>query len=89
MKLYWDDEARDWLPQPPKKYRNLHIIGDECELKSHADGKVYTSKARYREALRARGMIEIGNERLPPPKFKPTSVEDTFRRVAWEKGAVL
>lgn len=45
---------------------------DDAEIKSQFDGKVYTSKAKYRAELKARGLIEVGNERRefeprPPP----------------------
>lgn len=39
-----------------------HVVSDGCELRSMADGAVYTSKAAYRADLRARGLIEVGND---------------------------
>jgi hypothetical protein len=39
------------------------VIRDEIEpLINHADGKRYTSKARFRQATRDAGCVEIGNE---------------------------
>lgn len=52
------------------------IIGDSdiCDpFYSYADGKYYSSKKKYRAALKAHDMIELGNERPKKPKFKPTS----------------
>src|ERR1700722_2606351 len=31
----------------------LHVITDSCEVKSMVDGKVYTSKSRYYDSLKA------------------------------------
>jgi len=39
-------------------------LQDETEsFVSHADGKRYTSKRKYRDELKARDMVEIGDER--------------------------
>lgn len=38
-------------------------ISDGCEFQSQADGRVYTSKAKYRADLRARGLVEVGDDR--------------------------
>lgn len=51
-----------------------HIVSDNIEpFRSHADGQIYSSKSLYRQDLKARGLIEVGNEqvqsaptRLPP-----------------------
>lgn len=41
----------------------LYVIRDEMEPTRHmADGKRYTSKKKFREATKAAGCIEIGNE---------------------------
>lgn len=40
----------------------VHVISDNCEFKSMADGKVYTSKSRYRADLKARGLVEVGTD---------------------------
>ena len=40
-----------------------HVIRDEMEPTKHmADGQMYTSKAKFREATRAAGCVEVGNE---------------------------
>lgn len=40
-----------------------NVIRDEMDVTRHmADGRYYTSKAKFREATRAAGCIEVGNE---------------------------
>lgn len=49
----------------PKNSSNsaTNVIRDEMDPTRHmADGKYYTSKAKFREATRAHGCIEVGNE---------------------------
>jgi hypothetical protein len=39
------------------------VISDEmAETRHMADGKMYTSKAKFRQATRAAGCVEVGNE---------------------------
>jgi hypothetical protein len=50
------------------------IISDTIEpFRSHADGKIYSSKSRYRADLKARGLIEVGNEKVErrPTPMRP------------------
>ena len=48
------------------------VFSDCIEIANHADGgKIYTSKAALRRSYREKGYIEVGNERLDPPKPKP------------------
>lgn len=68
-KFIWDTTARDWVPA--ERYRapapkGPMVIPDACEIKSMADGKVYTSKRSYYADIRARGYEIVGNE--PPTK---------------------
>lgn len=40
-----------------------YVISDEMAATRHmADGKMYTSKAKFRQATRDAGCIEVGNE---------------------------
>lgn len=49
------------------------VISDEMAPTRHmADGKHYTSKSRFREATRAAGCIEVGNDTAQ--MFKPRRV---------------
>ncbi len=73
MSKYSDNySAIDWskeLPEPPRKVhgmkRPLGVISDDLPggaMLNHADGTHYTSKAKFRQATRAAGCIEVGNE---------------------------
>lgn len=40
-----------------------HVIGDEMDpLRHMGDGKMYSSKRKFRDATKAAGCVEIGNE---------------------------
>lgn len=76
------ERARSSLPAPT-------VIGDSIELKSMVDGKVYTSKAALRASYRAKGYVEVGNERLDPPaKPKPNrkAIRDSAARALSQVG---
>jgi hypothetical protein len=58
-----------------------YVISDEmAETRHMADGRTYTSKAKFRAATRAHGCIEVGNEipKLLAPRKAP--VLDRGRR---------
>ena len=55
-------------------------VSDEVEsFQSMADGKRYTSRARYRNELKARGCEEVGNER------KALAAVDNYDEMAYER----
>lgn len=59
------------------------VIGDTCEFRSMADGRVYTSKSAYRADLRARGLVEVGNDSSlsrGPSSYEPANVEQDIAR---------
>lgn len=64
------------------------VISDTIDgFRSMADGQMYDSKSRYRADLRARGLIEVGNDpqanRAPENMLKPWNsepVEMTIKR---------
>jgi hypothetical protein len=59
-----------------------HVIRDEMEPTRHmADGRWYTSKAKFRAATKNNGCIEVGNETntLLKPR-KPVSLSREQRR---------
>lgn len=62
------------------------VISDSLDyMVSMADGKRYTSKAKYRAELRARGYTEVGNERMPDaPRPEPRGVEMDIKRAIYE-----
>jgi hypothetical protein len=60
----------------------LQIISDTtAPFRSMADGKMYDSKSVYRRDLRARGLIEVGNERVQQRQTPPPPVRETLRQV--------
>ena len=49
--------------RPPAE--RIHVINDEMPaLFNPADGRLYTSKAKFRAAARAKGLTEVGNEEM-------------------------
>lgn len=62
-----------WIDAP-------QVISDEMPALRHmADGKMYTSKQRFRQATRDSGCIEIGNESVTRPR-KPVILDRRQRR---------
>lgn len=54
------------------------IISDSMEPTQHpCNGKMYTSKARFRAETRAHGCVEVGNDvkTTPKPKERPKKAE--------------
>lgn len=47
------------LPRP-------YVISDTMDPVEQVDGRFYTSKSKFRAAGRSLGLIEVGNEKLPP-----------------------
>lgn len=63
-----------------ERARGPHVIGDDLPggvkgMLSHADGRMYDSKSRYRAEVKARGYVEIGNETKFPVKPQPTRAD--------------
>ena len=61
-----------------------HVISDTMEPTRHmADGKMYTSKAKFRQATKASGCIEVGSETATILKpRKPVQLDRGARRDA-------
>lgn len=58
----------------------VHVISDTMNpTRNHADGRVYDSKAKFRQATKASGCIEIGNERPAGPR-QPIKMDKLERR---------
>jgi hypothetical protein len=57
---------------PIRAERSCGVITDGIELKSMADGKIYTSKARYYESLKAADshIIEAGEHKPDAQKLR-------------------
>ena len=61
-------------------YDAPYVIADEMgPLRHMADGKIYTSKHKFREATKASGCIEIGNEEVVRRR-KPVLLDRRQRR---------
>ena len=75
--------------EPPRRYQAHEVMTDEMEpLESMVDGSMWTSKHRYREHLRANGMIEKGNDKgeYKRQHFTETDAyQRNLRRVAEEQ----
>jgi hypothetical protein len=59
------------------------VIGDAIEVKSMADGRIYTSKRALRNSYRTQGYVEVGNEIQSPPKRRragKTDISDSVDR---------
>lgn len=65
-----------------------YVVADIQPYQSMCDGSWITSRSQHREHLKAHGVIELGNEKLPTPPAKiapPPGLKDTLIRVANEK----
>ena len=59
-----------------------YVISDEMAATRHmADGKMYTSKAKFRQATRDAGCIEIGNESATLLKPRQPITLDRRKRI--------
>lgn len=79
MKYIWDRQSQKFVPsddffsgRQSSAAPRVHTDSVDA-FRSHADGKMYDSKSNYRRELRARGLVEVGNERIEP---KPRSIPD-------------
>lgn len=85
--VYRNGKLVDKRHAPPKEGKHgtaSFVISDEmAETRHMADGKMYTSKAKFREATRAHGCVEVGNETktLLTPR-KPIELDHGKRREA-------
>ena len=91
--VYRNGKLVDKNLAPPKHAsgRAHYVISDEMAATRHmADGKYYTSKKKFRDATRAAGCIEIGDQShyLTKPR-KPATLDrikrrDDIRRAIYE-----
>lgn len=63
------------------------VATDIAPYQSMATGEMITSRSQHRSHLKQHGLIEVGNEKLTPPKpiAPPPGLKDTLIRVANEK----
>lgn len=59
----------------------FNFIGDEINPTRHmANGKYYTSKKKFRDATKAAGCVEVGNESpIRPKSYTPTTSRKELR----------
>lgn len=72
------------LAEHPETGKAAYVISDEMpETRHMANNRYYTSKAKFREATRAAGCVEVGNETatLLKPR-KPVNLDRGKRRDA-------
>lgn len=60
----------------------FYVQSDSIDaFRSMADGQMYDSKSQYRRDLKARGLIEVGNERVEQRRVELPPVRDALRQV--------
>ena len=58
-----------WVP----KERAPYVSSDIQPYKSQVTGEMITSRSQHRDHMRQHKMIEVGNEKLEPPKVDKTA----------------
>lgn len=62
------------------------VVNDIAPYRSMVTGEIINSRSRHREHLKDHGCIEVGNEKLSPPKpLQPPGLKDTLIQVAADK----
>lgn len=85
--VYRNGKLVDKNKAPPREGKHgsaSYVISDEMAPTRHmADGKMYTSKVKFRQATRAHGCVEVGTETkaLLTPR-KPIELDRGARREA-------
>jgi hypothetical protein len=62
----------------------VFVISDTMDAVAHpSTGKVYDSKSRFRAETRARGLVEVGNDKIPDrvDRSLPGGLRDEMSRV--------
>jgi hypothetical protein len=69
------------LAYEPYTGPGFHVISDEMNAtRNMADGRYYTSKHKFREATKAMGCIEVGNDPAINRPRKPIPIDRAKRR---------
>ena len=71
---------RDWAKEGPPL-----IASDIQPYRSMIDGRMITSRSQHRSHLRAHGCIEVGNEKMEPPKAPKALSSDARRKALHEQ----
>lgn len=84
-------DKRYAAPKHASQSARHHVISDEMEPTRHmADGNYYTSKKKFREATRAAGCVEVGNEtstllkKREPVRLDPRERREAIRHAIHE-----
>jgi hypothetical protein len=64
----------------------LQIMKDIEPYKNTVDGGVITSRKHHRDFLKARGLVEVGNENVPQKYIEPPPVAPDIVRAMQETG---
>jgi len=93
---YGTGEKGVWVfskaPEVNKFGKGGHLILDEIPpTENYADGKIYTSKKRFREATRQHGYVEVGEDLLTKQKRTQGNMErreqlpDHVKKELWDR----
>lgn len=78
----WYFIAGVWEAASAPSHNAPYVIPDIKPYSSAIDGSMITSRSHHREHLRAHGCIEVGNERLSPPKREITATRGLREELA-------
>jgi hypothetical protein len=78
-------------PRPQRSHLACPTIHSDFSdpILCHADGKRYSSKGAYRQALKDNNCIEVGTEKYgdkPRSEYEPVGLRDDIKRALWENG---
>lgn len=81
----WHDLAEVWPEACAGHFASQEagpqIVSDTtAPFRSMADGKMYDSKSRYRQTLRDRGLVEVGNEKITQRRVEAPPVRAQLQR---------
>ena len=72
--LVYDHDTGKMVPKTEalRKAAGPSVIGDIQDVRSMLDGKVYSSRRHYRDEVKARGGVIVGNDLNNQPMTRPT-----------------
>jgi hypothetical protein len=76
----WPEGCAAHFGQTSEEARFYVISDTMAPIRSMADGRMHDSKSVYRRELKARGCIEIGNERVERRHTPLPPIRDDLRR---------
>ena len=89
----WHDVEQPWPSKCLKHFKRLdesnsrsaHVLGDIAPYKN-VYGEVIGGRKQHRDFLKARGVIEVGNENVPQKYIEPPPVAPDIVRAMKETG---